>query len=174
MRRLFAVAAVAVLCAACQTGSATPSESERAAVADTVKAVINSVFDAASRLDAQGFVKRYAQDSVIIVDNGVSYSPTAFVPTADSFYKAMSTLQTKPTEFHTTVLAADAAATTVPFTWSATTKSGKALSGDGIWTAVLRKQNGTWVIISSHESEKSIADVMAALAPTAPAPPKKK
>ncbi len=130
-----------------------------------------SVFDAASHLDAHAFVQRYAQDSAVIVDNGLSYTPQTYVPAGEAVYKAISALQSKPSSFHIEVLGADAAAVTVPFTWTITSKTGKSVSGDGVWSGVLQRRNGSWAIISSHESETNLAALAAAMASPAPAPP---
>ncbi len=164
---------IAILCAACQAAPAPLGRAERAAVEDSVRTIVTSVFDAATHLDAHAFVQRYAQDSAIIVDNGATYTPQTYVPAGEAVYKAISALQSKPSAIHIAVLGADAAAAIAPFRWTITSKTGTSVSGDGVWSGVLERRNGTWAIISSHESETNLAALAAAMTPPAPAPSKR-
>jgi len=117
---------------------------DRSAVVDTVRRIVAGVFVAASRRDAAGYVSVYAVDPDVhpAVWNGVA-APTLerLRATADSFYGAIAALETRPSgEVRTIVLAPDAAAAEVPFTFTITTKSGRRVPGQGVTTVVLRKR----------------------------------
>jgi uncharacterized protein (TIGR02246 family) len=172
------LAAAALALTACQ-GSTTKSDSagvmqsggavamtpaDMAAVTDTTKAIVNSVLDAAAHLDGQAYVKRFAS-SAMVADNGNAYTTALLQAMADSFYTNLSSLQPKVTDVHVTVLGPDAAAAQASFTFTMTTKAGKTANGEGIWSAVLKREAGTWAIVSSHESEKDNGAIMAALFP---------
>ena len=156
--------ATALLCvplalgAACQPREPTLTEADRSAVVDTVRRIVAGVFAAASRRDAAGYVSVYAADPDVhpAVWNGVA-APTLerLRATADSFYEAIAALETRASgEVRAIVLAPDAAAAEVPFTFTITTKSGKRVPGQGVTTVVLRKRAGAWKIVHTHESEQ--------------------
>ena len=149
---------------ACQPPQQSLTEADRSAVADTVKRIATGVFAAASRRDAAGLVSGFAADPDAhpIVWNGVA-QPTIerLRATADSFYGAIAGLESSASgEIGTMVLAPDAAAVEVPFTFTITTKSGKRVPGQGVATALLRKRAGAWKIVHWHESEQHLDAVM--------------
>ena len=150
--------------AACQPRQPTLTEADRSAVVDTVRRIVTGVFAAASRRDAAGYVSVYAADPDVqpAVWNGVA-APTLerLRATADTFYGAIAALETSASgEVRTIVLAPDAAAAEVPFTFTITTKSGKRVPGQGVTTVVLRKRAGAWKIVHTHESEQHFDAVM--------------
>jgi len=150
--------------AACQPRQPTVTEADRSAVVDTVRRIVEGVFVAASRRDAAGYVSVYAADPDVqpAVWNGVA-APTLerLRATADTFYGAIAALETSASgEVRTIVLAPDAAAAEVPFTFTITTKSGKRVPGQGITTVLLRKRAGAWKIVHTHESEQHFDAVM--------------
>ena len=153
-----------VTAAACSQQRPTLAEADRSAVADTVKRIITGVFVAASRRDAAGYLSVYAADPDVhpAVWNGVAV-PTLerLRATADSFYGAIAALETRASgEVRTTVLAPDAAAAEVPFTFVITTKSGKRVPGQGVATALLRKRAEGWKIVHWHESDEHFETLM--------------
>jgi len=150
--------------AACQPRQPTLTEADRSAVVDTVRRIVTGVFAAASRRDAAGYVSVYAADPDVhpAVWNGVA-APTLerLRATADSFYGAIAALETRATgEVRTIVLAPDAAAAEVPFTFAITTKSGKRVPGQGVATVLLRKRPEGWKIIHWHESDEHFETLM--------------
>ena len=149
---------------ACRPPQQSLTEADRSAVAETVKRIVTGVFAAASRRDAAGLVSGFAADPDAhpIVWNGVA-QPTIerLRATADSFYGAIAGLESSASgEIRTMVLAPDAAAAEVPFTFTITTKSGKRVPGQGVATALLRKRAGAWKIVHWHESEQHFDAVM--------------
>ena len=160
----FSPGVLALLAAACSQQRPTLAEADRSAVADTVKRIVSAVFTAASRRDAAGYVSVYAADPDVhpAVWNGVA-APTLerLRATADSFYGAIAALETRATgEVRTIVLAPDAAAAEVPFTFAITTKSGKRVPGQGVATVLLRKRAEGWKIVHWHESDEHFETLM--------------
>ena len=160
----FSPGVLALLAAACSQQRPTLAEADRSAVADTVKRIVSAVFTAANRRDAAGYVSVYAADPDVhpAVWNGVA-APTLerLRATADSFYGAIAALETRASgEVRTTVLAPDAAAAEVPFTFVITTKSGKRVPGQGVATALLRKRAEGWKIVHWHESDEHFETLM--------------
>lgn len=142
------------LAVACRPQQPTLPEAERAAIADTVKRILISLRDAASRRDAAGFVSVYAADSDMKPAHTGQIYPTleSFHALADSFYQSIAGLDPKLGEIRTMVLSPDAAAAQVPVAFTITTKAGKQLAGQGVYTAVLQKRGDAWKIVQSHES----------------------
>ena len=162
------VAAVAVAIA-CQSKPAALSDADRAAVSDTVAAIVRGLFDAADHLDAGRLLSRYSTDpDVRVVDNGVVYPfVDRYRARTDSAYGQLRALEIKPSEIRTMVLAANAAATQVPFTFTATNKAGTTVGGAGVYSALLQKRGGVWKIVRSHESEQNVETLKAQLFPPA-------
>jgi len=148
-----------VLATACQQQRPSLTDADRAAIADTVKRMVMTLFDAANHRDASRFVSLYAADpDVHPVGNGAIYpSLEAFRAGADSFYQAIAAFDAKAGgEIRTMVLAPDAAATQVPLIFTVTTQSGKRVSGQGVYSALFQKRGGVWKIVRSHESDQHL------------------
>ncbi len=157
MRKVSCVFLALVVAMACQQQRPPLAEGDRAAIADTVRRMVMVLFDAANHRDAGRFVSLYATDAdVHPVENGAIHpSLESFRAGVDSFYQAIAALDAKPGgEIRTMVLAPDAAATQVPLTFTVTTKSGKQVLGQGVYTALFQKRGGVWKIVRSHESEQ--------------------
>ena len=168
MRIDLAVVAIAVgVGSGCRAKAAVLSEGERAAISDTATAIVRGVFDAANHLDAAREVSRYAADpDVRIVENGFVYPfIDRYKTTLDSSYARLRARELRPSEIRTIVLATDAAATQVPFTFTVTGKNGKTLGGAGVYSALVQKRGGTWKIVRSHESLQNAETLMAQLFP---------
>ena len=159
MRRMTLICLAFLLATACQHQRPSLTDADRAGIADTVKKMVMTLFDAANHRDASRFVSLYAADpDVHPVGNGAIYpSLEAFRAGADSFYQAIAAFDAKPgSEIRTMVLAPDAAATQVPLIFTVTTKSGKQVSGQGVYTALFQKRGGVWKIVRSHESDQHL------------------
>jgi len=165
--------AAAVVVMGCQTRSASAvggsggmTDAERAAITDTVTAIVNSVMSGAAHLKGAEVAARFAKDSVMITDNGVeSSSADAMAAQADSLYTLLSAVDGKTTAINVKVLSAEAAFAHVALTFDLTTKAGKKVSANGVVTALVQRRAGTWAITDFHESEADIGKIMAALAP---------
>ena len=53
----------------------------------------------------------------------------------------------------TMVLGPDVAVTMVPFALTLTAKSGRQVTGQGVYTMLLQRRQDVWRILRSHESE---------------------
>lgn len=139
---------------ACQSKPVVLSEAGRAAIADSVRAVVDNVFVSAARLDAAGLTRDFSTDpDARRAENGVLYlSVEQYRQMADSLYRLVSSLTPKRQQVHVVVLGPDAAAVTVPFTFTFRSKRGRTGGGDAVWSAVVQRRGGRWQVIQSHES----------------------
>lgn len=63
------------------------------------------------------------------------------------------------------VLAPDAVAFTLPFHFTLNLKGRPKFSGSGVWSGIVRRTDGRWLIVQSHESWQNQDKVIAALTP---------
>jgi ketosteroid isomerase-like protein len=174
MRKLALLALVALPFGACRPASPALSEGTRAAITDSVNAIVNGIFAAGNQRNAAAQVPFYGTASdVRIADNGAVYtSPARYFATWDTLFQAIGGLNMTLHDVQTTVLSPEAAVAVAPFTFVMTSKTGKAVNGEGVWTGVFQKQREGWRVTQSHESEVDVSNVLAQVLPPAPAPPR--
>jgi ketosteroid isomerase-like protein len=172
MRRAALLALVGLALGACRSASPTLSEGTRAAVRDTVMAIVNAIFSAGDQRNAAAQVPFYTTGAdVRILDNGTVYtSPAGYFAMYDTLFQAIGSLRMTLHDVQPTVLSSEAAVAVVPFTFVITSKTGKAVNGQGAWTGVFQKRPEGWRVTQSHESEVDINNVLAQVLPPAPAP----
>ncbi|HET7790473.1 MAG TPA: nuclear transport factor 2 family protein [Gemmatimonadales bacterium] len=167
LRRTFGVLTLAAL-AAC--GGAKPlTETQRAAIADSVNAVVQGILADVNQRSSASFKDYSADPDARFVENGVLYPSLEALRSSDSAAKTLVTaLNVRATKTNIVVLGPDAAVATISTAFTATGTNGREVSGDGVLTAVVAKRGAAWKVIASHESEKDLAKIMAAfLAPAA-------
>ena len=156
-----------LLAFSCQPQPAVLTDAQKAAIADSAKAVVQDVFTGAQKLSGEAFFHSYSSDpDVRYVENGVLYpSLDSAKASADSFYGMLESLTPRVDAFDVVVLGPEAAVVTAPFHFTLKTKAGKEVKGQGVYSAVVQLRGGQWQIVQSHESELNLADVIAAMAP---------
>lgn len=154
MRTLWAAALTLGLGAAC--GPTRLTETRRAAIVDSVEQVVHAELDATNRRDAAAFVGPYVDDAVMSY-NGVIYSTKdSYRAALDSVWSPLAGLETRPMSLRTMVLGPDVAVTMVPFAITLTSKAGRQVTGQGVYTMLLQRREAAWRILRSHESEQHL------------------
>jgi len=163
MRTLWAAAFTLGLGAAC--GLARLTETRRAAIVDSVEQVVHGVLDAANHRDAAGLLGAYVEDAVMAY-NGVIYSTKdSYRAALDSVWQALAGVETRPMSLRTMVLGPDVAVTMVPFALTLTGKSGRQVTGQGVYTMLLQRRQDAWRILRSHESEQHLDQLLEQVMP---------
>jgi uncharacterized protein (TIGR02246 family) len=163
MRTLWAAALTLGLGAAC--GQARLTETRRAAIVDSVEQVVHGVLDAANHRDATGFLGAYVDDAVM-AHNGIIYSSkSAYRAALDSVWQSLAGVETRPMSLRTMVLGPDVAVTMVPFAVTLTAKSGRQVTGEGVYTMLLQRRQDAWRILRSHESEQHLDQLLQQVMP---------
>jgi len=151
----------------CQPQPVSLTDTQKAAIADSAKALVQDAFAGAQKLSGAAFVHPYSSDpDVRYVENGVAFSSIDTVKAlGESVYGLLESLTNRVDSFDVIVLGPEAAVVTVPFHFSIKSKAGKEFSGQGVYSAVTQRRGAQWRIVQSHESWPNPAEVMAVLVP---------
>jgi hypothetical protein len=161
----FAVPLVILFCftGACNKGQPALGDAERAAIADSAKAVIRGIWDAGKALDANGVCKYFTRDpDGRFVEDGQVTPYEALLPGYVASYAALESLSVTPTALDAIVLARDSVALTAPCVFSFKTKAGAKFTGKTVLTLLVQQRNGVWQVVQSHVSHEDVAGIMAA------------
>lgn len=161
------LAIFAVFAFSCQQQQTTLTEAQKAAIADSAKAVVQSMLSHADKLDFGAYFNVYSTDpDVRCVENGTLY------PSLDTMKKGYADLQpmfeslhNTPDAWHMTVLGADAVLITMPEHVTFKPKGLSEYKAQAVWSGVVQRRGGKWAIIQSHQSWLNPEQVMAAFMP---------
>jgi uncharacterized protein (TIGR02246 family) len=170
MRRMLGLCALAVL-AACQRPQPTAmTDAQKAAVADSVKAIAVGMVDKINQGDMTSGWAMYSTDpNARYIENGMVH------PGLDAMKKMSAEMMPMMEKFRididatdVLVLGPDAAVLHSPFHMTMKTKGRPEYTGQGVWTGIFQRNTGKWELVSTHESFQHADAMMAA---TMPAPP---
>ena len=150
----------ALLALACsRSTSSTPSASERATIADSLKHLVTSAYD----LSKPGVVNRlmslYPEKSPVISANSGHATTTRaeLQSQIETFWRYVGSNMRNPqwewTSMHIDVLSRDAAVMTATYRIPHLNPQGMSHVIGGAWTAVFVNRGGRWVIIQEHLSD---------------------
>jgi ketosteroid isomerase-like protein len=144
-----------IIAFACQPQPSVLTDTQKAAIADSAKAVAQEVARGVQALNGAAVLARCSSDpDARFLENGFLYaSYGAFRDTLYADYATLSPVSYQIDALDVVVLDADAAATTESFHFTVKTKAGEEVKGQGIASFVVQKRQGRWQIIQWHESE---------------------
>jgi ketosteroid isomerase-like protein len=159
--------AFVIIAFACQPQPSVLTDAQKAAIADSAKAVAQEVVRGVQNLNGAAVFARFSSDpDARYLENGFLYaSYSAF---KDSLYADFATLDSLSTQIDASdvvVLGAEAAVITESFHFTATTKAGEQVEGQGVASIVVQLRAGRWQIVHSHESELNVAELDTTLGP---------
>lgn len=138
----------------CAPGPAAFGDAERAAVTDTVRALVDSLWAANDRRDAAALVEYFAPgDQFALFDNGHMYSPAQYKETWGGIFATIRSVSSKRSQLRILPLSPAAASVMATLTFTVTTNAGVSFDGEGTWTAVVQRRPEGWRFVHSHESE---------------------
>jgi hypothetical protein len=161
--------------AACAPKPTVMTDAQRAAIADTARAIVTSTFMAASKKDVLTAFASYSSDpDTRYTENGVTY------PNLDALRKAntdlvgpLEALTVAPGTMDVMVLSPDAAVVTSKMSITLKPAGKPEFKTTGVLTSVVQRRNGKWRTVYSHESDLNIEQMEKAItAPPAKAKPK--
>jgi len=166
MQKAAAVIAFAVL-AGCQQASPSFTDASRIAVADSAKTVLQTAMANADKLDFNAYFHSFATDG-----NAKYAEAGALYPSFDEMKKGymelgpqFESLAQGVDGWNMLVLAPDAVGFIVPFHFTVNPKGRPKFSSSGVWSGIVRRMDGQWLIVQSHESWQNQDKVIAALTP---------
>jgi ketosteroid isomerase-like protein len=154
------VLACVIIAFACQSPPSALTDAQKAVVADSARAAVRDVVRGVQNLDGPAVFARFSSDpDARFLENGFLYaSYSAF---KDSVYGDIATLDSLRTDLDASdvvVLGAEAAVVTESFHFTATTKAGEDVEGQGVASIVVQLRAGRWQIVHSHESELDVSE----------------
>ena len=143
------------------------SEVQKQTIASSAKDVVQKVFESANKLDYKASLEHYSSDpDTRYIDNGSIYpSLDAMKDAYNQVGPTMELVENKIQRWDMVVLAKDAVSFTLPIQLKLKAKGLPAYEGQFIWSGIVQKRKGKWMIIQSHESWQNYAEVIAALTP---------
>jgi hypothetical protein len=151
----------------CQNQPSSSEKSNNAASVDSAKAVAQKIIDYSNKLDFATAFQYYSADSdARYIENGAAYPSLAAMKDAyNQLVPALDLLENTVKSWDVVVLNSDAVLFTLPIHAKIKAKNRPEYQFDYVWSAVIQKRNGKWMLIQSHESWVNAAEVMAAIAP---------
>ena len=153
-------AACAVAAAlACAKSDAPLSNAERAAIADTLKAMVVSAYDLSKPNVVANLMSLYPDSGRVISASGGAMTKTRpqLEEQIKTFWKYVGSNMKQPkwewTSMEVDVLSRDAAVMTSTYRVPHTTPNGMRHVIGGAWTAVFARRGGRWVIVQEHLSD---------------------
>ena len=151
MRRPVAATLCLTLLAACQPATTELTESQRIALADTVRQLTDRVLDLTGDADAwmdlfaSGPEFRYVQNGAILSHDDLADEMAAYVAACKEQSWAWD-------DVHVVVLDPDAAVVTATYHGAVTDTSGQRFTFDrAVATYVYARRGGAWKIVQAHE-----------------------
>ena|SRR5437667_8773921 len=134
------------------------SERDRAAIADTVKSLVNKLYEAENRRDADVFISEATDDPDFryISTGNLFPSKDSLSRAAHARVKSLKSLTYTLKQSEVTVLAADAAVFTGAYDETAVDSTGKSQTFHDGWTAVYQRRHGQWKIVHGHFSRAPV------------------
>ena len=146
------------------------TDAERAAVADTARALLAQIDMGPASLSGAAFTSRFSSDpDARFADNGGVYTLDGMRAEADGFYSNLETFEVGADATDVIVLGPEAAVIIRQGHSMAKTKTGKEATVQFVFTAVVQRRGGQWQVVHTHESELNLAEFLAAIAPDQPA-----
>lgn len=160
MRRRWLAVAVTSVALACGSGDGRVTTDQRAAVADTIKTLLEGAYDLAQPGDRVArLMSLYPPAGSVVSASGghVVASRDSVQAGIRAFWENVGRNMREPKwtwgPMHVDVLAPDAAVVTTTYRVPHLTPDGHPHVIAGAWTAVFQRQAGRWVIVQEHLSD---------------------
>jgi hypothetical protein len=161
------VPAFVIIAFACQPQPSSLTDAQKAAIADSARAVVQDVVRGVQGLNGPAVFARFSSDpDARFLENGFLYaSYSAFKDSLYGDFPTLDSLSAQIVASDVVVLGAEAAVITESFRFKAMTKAGEDLEGQGVASIVVQLRAGRWQIVHSHESELNVTEEDTTLAP---------
>jgi hypothetical protein len=156
-RRTALVAALAAVAACARTEASEVTPERRAAIADTLRALIVNAYDLSRPGDAVArLMSLYPDSGTVVSASGgrVSTSRDSLQSELRAFWENVGRNMRDPRwtwgRMHVDVLSEDAAVLTTTYSVAHLTPAGQPHVIAGAWTAAFQRRGGRWVIVQEH------------------------
>ena len=158
---------ISLLVISCQSKTKSAATIDKTAVADSAKAVAQRIIDNSNKLDFEAAFNNYSADAdARYTENGTTYPSLAAMKDAyKELMLSFEILQNSVKSWDVMVLDGEAAMVTLPIHAKLKVKDRDAIEIDYVWSALVQKRNGRWLVVQTHESWVNADKAMAALFP---------
>ena len=125
---------------------------QRAVLADSVRAVADSVFAAGDRRDLDRMFSYYSANTTLLQDGKPDPWPL-HQANARAFYATLQDAEVKPLEYSVDVISPTAAIWHGTYWYKLTDKAGKVIQGSAASTWVFSRESAGWRIVHVHISD---------------------
>lgn len=149
----------------CQQQPTDLTESKKTAIEDSARVVVKKVFELSNKLDYKTALRFYSGDpDARYIDNGAIYpSLQAMKDAYAQVGPTMELVENNVKSWDAVVLGNDAVAFTLPIRLRLKAKGRPEYAGEYVWSGIVQRRNGKWMIVQSHESWLNYAEAIAAL-----------
>ena len=159
--------ASAIFLFSCQPQPVGLSDSQKAAITDSVRTVLRSILTSSDKLDFPAAFQFYTNDTdARYTENGVLFpSLDAMKKSYAEFAPIIESLQNNVDAWDVVVLGPYVVSFTLPIHFSMKTKGRPLYKGQYVWSGVIQRRGGNWKMVQTHESWVNFDHVMAAIMP---------
>jgi hypothetical protein len=144
-----------------------PIEKHKQSTIDEAKTVVRKVFNLSNQLRFIEGLNFYsdAEDS-FYVNNGTALTLNELRQSYRQIGASVEVIENKIIRWNATYISSDTVVFTLPVNLKIKLINIPEYNGKLIWTGVLQKRKGSWLIVNSHESWLNAAEVAEALTPS--------
>lgn len=158
---------IGLLASSCQDQSDSLSDSQKVEIYNSAKETVVKVFEYSNNLDFVSGLNHYANDSnAYYISDGTLSGLDDLKKSYSQIGPSVEFLKNNILSWHYEVLTKDIISFTLPVELTLKLKGIPEFTGQLVWTAILQKRNGNWIIVQSHESWLNCAEVTKALTPS--------
>src|SRR5688572_16164129 len=142
------------------------NEAEKTLIIDSATSVVKKVFDYSNKLEYKTALQFYSEDAdARFVDNGTILTLSDLKTAYDQVGPTMELVENNVERWDAVILGPEAVVFTLPIQLRLKPKDRPEYRGQFIWSGIVQKRNGKWLIVQSHESWLNYAEAVAALMP---------
>jgi hypothetical protein len=143
------------------------TESAKKEIIDSAKFTVQKVFECSNKLEFMNGLNYYSGDyDAYYTNNGTILSLNDLKESYGQIGSSVEILENSIDHWNSTVLSKNTVAFTLPIHLRIKLKGIPEYNGQLVWSGIVQKRNGAWMIIQSHESWLNCAEVTTALSPS--------
>ena len=155
---------VVVLVQSCDNRGATMTMQEKNKIVESAKETVQKIFDYSNNLDFITGLSLYSDDSdVYFTNNGTIHSLQDLKESYKQIGSSVELLENSIDSWNATVLSKEAVSFTLSIHLKLKLKNIPEYSGELVWSGIVQKRKGKWLVVQSHESWLNCAEVVQAL-----------
>ena len=154
----------ALITLSCKNKLSDLNAAEKTLIVDSATSVVKKVFEYSNKLEYKTALQFYSENAEArFVDNGTILTLADLKAAYDQVGPTMELVENTVERWDAVILGPEAVAFTLPIQLRLKPKDRPEYKGQFVWSGIVQKQNGKWLIVQSHESWLNYAEAVAAL-----------